>query len=114
MVNRLLALINQKGLTPYSVEKALGFGNGAIKRFSSSSPSADKIVALSDFLNVSTDYILKGKQTGNSLTEREELLIKWYRECNDKGKDLFFEVIDSIKDKYKKDISNTHLESDVG
>ncbi len=53
MVERILYIINEKGLTCSYVEKSLGFGNGSIKRFKTSSPSIDKVVALSDFLNVS-------------------------------------------------------------
>ena len=62
MVERLLALIKQKGLSVSAVEKQLGFGNGAIKRFSTSSPSVDKIIALSNFLNTSVEYILFGNE----------------------------------------------------
>ena len=62
MVDRLLALIKQKGLSVSAVERKLGFGNGAIKRFSTNSPSIDKIIALSNFLNASVEYILFGKQ----------------------------------------------------
>ena len=44
MVDRIIALIKEKGLSVYAVEKQLGFGNGAIKRFDTNSPSKDKIL----------------------------------------------------------------------
>lgn len=47
MVDRIIQLIKQKGLSINAVERQLGFGNGAIKRFATSSPSVDKIIALS-------------------------------------------------------------------
>ena len=114
MVNRLLSLISERGLTPYAVEKALGFGNGAIKRFNNSSPSSDKIILLSNFLNVSTDYILKGQNSDNSLSEREELLIKWYRSCSPQGQELILSTVDALKDKYKKGDSVPGMENIVG
>ena len=61
MVDRIIALIKEKGLSVYAVEKQLGFGNGAIKRFDTNSPSIDKIILLSDFLNVSIDYMAMKK-----------------------------------------------------
>jgi len=72
MVTRILSLIAERGLTPYAVEKALGFGNGAIKRFDKSSPSVDKIVSLCNFLDVSTDYVLTGKTPEQCHPNKEE------------------------------------------
>lgn len=46
MVERISALIKQNGLSLNAVEKQLGFGNGAIKRFDTNSPSIDKISSL--------------------------------------------------------------------
>lgn len=69
MVERLLAIIKQKGLSVSAVEKKLGFGNGAIKRFSTSSPSVDKIITLSNFLNVTVEYILFGNENFSELPE---------------------------------------------
>lgn len=69
MVERLLAIVKQKGLSVSAVEKKLGFGNGAIKRFSTSSPSVDKIITLSNFLNVTVEYILFGNENFSELPE---------------------------------------------
>ncbi|MDO5558093.1 MAG: S24 family peptidase [Oscillospiraceae bacterium] len=85
MVDRITALIKEKGLSINAVEKALGFGNGAIKRFNTSSPSIDKIIALSDFLNVSVEYLLFGKNKSsspNKLSDDEQELINLYTQLN--------------------------------
>lgn len=95
MVERILALIKQKGLTVSGVEKELGFGNGAIKRFSSSSPSIDKVAAISNFLNVSIDYLVYGDVTkiAPSSSEihitdgREQELLHNFRQLSDSEKD---------------------------
>ena len=78
MVDRIIQLIKQKGLSINAVEKQLGFGNGAIKRFATSSPSVDKIIALSNFLNVSVGYIITGEET--SLNDDEQELVNYYKE----------------------------------
>lgn len=95
MVNRILALIKQKGMTVSGVEKELGFGNGAIKRFASSSPSIDKIAEISNFLNVSIDYLVYGNVTSTSpsaneiqITDgREQELLRNFRQLSDSEKD---------------------------
>lgn len=78
MVNRIIALIKEKGLSVYSVEKQLGFGNGAIKRFDTNSPSIDKIISLSNFLNTSIDYLIYGTEKNLSLKKEEKDLINCY------------------------------------
>lgn len=88
MVERILALIKQKGVSVSAVEKQLGFGNGAIKRFSTNSPSIDKIIVLSNFLNVSVEYILFGKETKEFLSEDVNQLIKYYNSLNDMEKGI--------------------------
>lgn len=88
MVERILALIKQKGLSVSAVEKQLGFGNGAIKRFSTNSPSIDKIIALSNFLNVSVEFILFGKETMESLPEDVNQLIRYYHSLDDMGRGM--------------------------
>ncbi len=66
MVDRICDLIKKKGMSINAVEKQLNFGNGAIKRFDKNSPSIDKIISLSNFLNVSIDYLVYGKENFNA------------------------------------------------
>lgn len=103
MSERILFEIEKKGLTPHAVEKALGFGNGAIRRFSTNSPSIDKIIKLSNFLNISIEYLIYGtinKSTDDelysTLTVDEKNLLRLYRKTTDKGRDLIQEAITEI------------------
>ena len=88
MVERLLSIIKQKGLSVNAVEKQLGFGNGAIKRFSTSSPSVDKIIALSNFLNVTVEYILFGNENVSELSDDIKNLVTYYKTLSDKDKGM--------------------------
>ena len=72
-----------------AVEKKLGFGNVAIKRFDTNSPSIDKIISLSNFLNVSLDYLVIGKEISSSAAELntdEQELIDIYKGLSDMNK----------------------------
>lgn len=86
MVDRILSLINEKNMSVNAVEKQLKFGNGAIKRFDKNSPSIDKIIALSNFLNVSVEYILfgnNGSLSKDKLSNDEQELLTYYNELQD-------------------------------
>jgi transcriptional regulator with XRE-family HTH domain len=45
-----------------------------------SKPSAEDIIALSEFFEVSTDYLLKGIETERTITENEQEVIEIMRE----------------------------------
>ena len=75
MVERILEKIKEMGLSCSAVEKTLGFGNGAIRRFETSSPSIEKIEKLSNFLNVSIDWLVKGDNNFSNLTQNEEKVL---------------------------------------
>lgn len=87
MVERISALIKQNGLSLNAVEKQLGFGNGAIKRFDTNSPSIDKISSLAIFLNTSIDYLVFGEEKDfptNNLSENEIELLEVFNKFNDR------------------------------
>ena len=87
MVERISALIKQNGLSLNAVEKQLGFGNGAIKRFDTNSPSIDKISSLAVFLNTSIDYLVFGEEKDsptNNLSENEIELLEVFNKFNDR------------------------------
>lgn len=102
MVDRIIALIKEKGLSIYSVEKKLGFGNGAIKRFDNNSPSIDKIILLSDFLNTSIDYLIYGEEKRQSLSDNEIKLIKHYKRLPHDEKISLISRAEAIADVYEK------------
>ena len=50
----------EKGLTFNRVEHDCGLGNGTIKRWGDQSPRLDKLVRVSEYLDVSLDYLVFG------------------------------------------------------
>lgn len=45
-------------ITYAELERKLGFSNGSITKWKKSSPSVDKIIKVSRYFNVTTDYLL--------------------------------------------------------
>ena len=55
------------------VESDLGFGKGYISKLGKSTPNATKIKLISDYFNVSVDYLMNGKASAESeLSTRNE------------------------------------------
>ena len=56
----LVKLIEERGVTAYQIAKATGLSNTALSRYKSGKqdPAIDKLVAIADFFDVSTDYLL--------------------------------------------------------
>ena len=67
-VKRIISIISEKGYNCSFIEKSLGFGNGAIRRWETSSPSINKLYILSNFLNIPIYALLT-----NEFSNREEL-----------------------------------------
>ena len=105
MVDRIIQLIKQKGLSINAVEKQLGFGNGAIKRFATSSPSVDKIIALSNFLNVSVGYIITGEET--SLNDDEQELVSYYKKLPEREKIKLLSRAETLSEVYSEQVKET-------
>ncbi|MBQ9609043.1 MAG: helix-turn-helix transcriptional regulator [Lachnospiraceae bacterium] len=62
LANRILELRKQKGISQEALADQLGVSRQAISKWESeqSTPELEKIVLMSDFFEVSTDYLLKG------------------------------------------------------
>ena len=88
LYSRLEKLVSENGLTFAALEKKLKFSNGSLKKWETSMPSADKILQLSEFFNVSCDYLLTGEDRSSNLTDDEQELISFYRKLDlfNKGK----------------------------
>jgi len=98
-VESIIRVIEERGYTCSSVEKALSFGNGAIRRWSKNSPSIDKLFKLSNFLNIDVGSLLTGTKTKENLidsrTPYENHVLKNFRNM-DKEKQQYLIGISSV------------------
>lgn len=98
MVERILKLIEEKDTNPAAVERDLGWGNGSIKKFKTSSPSITKLQQLADKLDVTVAYLI-GEDDGRAiLTDDEKGLIDVYRNLNTESKQMVRERANALKD----------------
>ena len=93
-----------KNTTISAVLKDLGIGvaNGTYwKR--GSSPSAELVVKLADYLDVSTDYLLKGDDliTASKLPQDAQLILKLYDSLDEKSKAKAEGFLEALADQDK-------------
>lgn len=78
IVERIQNELKEKGSNIKNLEKELGIGNGTIRRWDERSPQCDKLSSVANYLNVSLDWLVFGKESGE-LNEEEQNLLNAYR-----------------------------------
>lgn len=109
LVERIEHIIKEKGLTFKRVERDCGLGNGTIKRWSEQSPRLDRLEVVSEYLQVSLDYLVSGVTTstsksglvcdGDPLSEVESDLVAMFRLLNDKDQENAFDFVTLLYEK---------------
>lgn len=101
IVKRIKYLCEINGTKIKPLEEHLGFSNGSVRFWDSSSPSCDRALKVAEYFNVSLDWLITGKDTLNDLPlhQDEIRLIKYYNLLNDtdKCKVIHFMEIASLK-----------------
>lgn len=57
--DKIKEICKEKGVSPSSVEKKAGLGNGAITKWNNFSPSVKNLKAVADILDVSVDELIE-------------------------------------------------------
>ena len=58
LLERIKALCNKKNIKIKSMEKELGLGNGTIGKWKTTSPSADNLYAVANYLGTTMEYLM--------------------------------------------------------
>lgn len=79
IADRIQSLRKEKGISQEELAEQVGVSRQAVSKWESeqSSPEVDKIILLSDYFGVTTDYLLKGKEAYQR-EEKKKLDLKVY------------------------------------
>lgn len=66
LLDRVKILCKEKGISQGKMEKEMGISNGASSKWKTSSPSMEILQKLSEYFNVSVDYLMTGKNKNNT------------------------------------------------
>lgn len=62
LYERIEDLRNSRHISQGKLEKELGFSNGSISKWKTSTPTPDRLQKLADYFGVSVEYIMTGKE----------------------------------------------------
>lgn len=79
LLDRIIEKTKEKGISIRQLERACNMGNGVIDNWSSSWPRSDKLLAVANYLQISVEYLLTGKEN-EDLTEEEKELLRYFRQ----------------------------------
>jgi hypothetical protein len=72
LVEKIKELCDGKNTTLAALERVVGLGQGTIRKWDASVPSVDKLLKISDYFGVSTDYLLENDKSKNTDIRRIE------------------------------------------
>ena len=87
IVDRIKLKCTENGKSISFVEKECGLGHGTIRRWNENSPAVDKAKVVADFLQVSFEWLVTGKEAAD-LTPEEQQLVELYRSSSATGRKL--------------------------
>lgn len=99
MKDRIKALRKKKGITQTQLGEVLGVGQKSISMIEKGmcNPTMSQLVALSDYFEVSTDYILKGDEKIKDIEPVERDFLKIIRD----NKTLYGSLIEMMESQKK-------------
>lgn len=102
--DRIKEVAKKRGMTLTDLERALNLGGGTIQHWNKVCPNTNKLLLVSDYLEVSLDYLVRGYDyvPNAPASEKEYSLIEYYRQLNDAGKANLMEYATflSVQEKY--------------
>lgn len=75
LVEKIKNLCDERHTNFAALERALGFGGGSIRKWDSATPSGDRLAAVADYFDVSTDFLL-GREKKPATISDDELSMK--------------------------------------
>lgn len=97
LLDRVQQLASLKGLSIAEIERKANLGNGTIRRWTNSIPSADKLYRVSKVLGVSIEYLLSGEEPIEN--EKSKLIARKASSLSTEQLDAVLNMIDVFKSK---------------
>lgn len=112
-IDRLTQKLEEKKITQYKLCKDLNIGQSTISSWKKgNSPSADKIIAIVRYLEVSADWLLGITESEKSdLTENEKELLENFKYLPEREQVKLIGKVESLAEEYKNTASSEKLSS---
>lgn len=98
-LDRIKAIVEQKGMTIAELERKADVGNGTIRNWSKSLPTADKLQRVAMVLGTTLDYLVNGEDESS---EKAKILAREANNLTDVQLDLIRSMIKEFDKQNKK------------
>lgn len=71
LFERIKEIASKQGLNIKKIEENAGLGNGTIRRWGNSPPSADKLLKIANMLNTTCEYLMTGKSRSTAISSED-------------------------------------------
>lgn len=78
--DRIKSKADEKKISIKALERESGLGNGVIKRWNETSPQCNKLEKVANYLHVSIEWLITGKEN-KDLSEEENEIIAAYKDA---------------------------------
>jgi lambda repressor-like predicted transcriptional regulator len=90
--NRILAAIADRGLNKTTFLKNAGLPETTLRNMDNSFPSVEKIAIIANHLECSVDYLLGRQVSTPELSENENILLSFFRECSENSQKILLDL----------------------
>lgn len=94
---RIHSLCKQKNITAKDIEERFNLGKGYISKVDKSRPNMSKIAPIAEYLGVSVDYLLTGKETTSIPSSFTENDLEFVILFNQLDNDMQNKILESMK-----------------
>ncbi len=112
---RISSILKKKNLTQKNLADGTGIKQSTISDWKSknTNPSADALIKISEFLNVSLDYLMIGKESNSSDSQNSEelILLEEFRQLDPQERRIIMGKISEMN--YNKR-GNAEIEEEIG
>jgi transcriptional regulator with XRE-family HTH domain len=100
---RIQELCKRKNISMNQLEQELGFGKGYISKLGKSTPNATKIQQIAQYLDVTVDYLMRGKDDSErndiySLPSDIRAIARGAQDLSPSKRELLLKLIQSMSD----------------
>ena len=97
IVQNIEKIAKNQGLTLTEIERRCGFSKSSIRKWAENIPNIQKVISVSEILNVSHDFLIFGSETFNSSLKKDESsLLAAYNSVDELSKALIMERATSL------------------
>ena len=117
MVQRIIDLMNERQITSVKITSELGLSNSAISEWKKgkAKPSADAIIKIAQYFNVTADYLLGLSAVPTAVpqeyTSDEVQLLGDYQSLTQQGKEFIRQTMVAALNTYKKQVGVSDMET---